>query len=93
MAKLGIEPRVQLHRVGQSDLIDMVALGFGVTIAVGAPPRAAADGVVLVPLTGRHLISLHAVWMESNPNPALKGLLSIVRGTGQLGAATQQVAN
>ncbi len=88
MMRWGGEPRIQLHRVGQCDLINMVALGFGVTIVVGAPPRAASDGVVLVPLAGRNLMSLDAVWMESNPNPALKGLLDIARGSGQPSAAT-----
>ncbi|MGX5733817.1 LysR family transcriptional regulator [Bosea thiooxidans] len=87
MAKLGIKPRVQLHRVSQCNLINMVALGFGVTVAVGASPRAARNGVVVVPLAGRNVISLAAVWMESNPNPALKGLLDIVRALGQPGAA------
>lgn len=88
MAKWGLEPRVQLHRAGQSNLINMVALGFGVTIVVGPPVHPATDGVVLVPLAGRDLMSLHALWMESNPNPALKGLLNIVRGSGRHGAAT-----
>jgi DNA-binding transcriptional LysR family regulator len=78
MAKWGIEPRIQLHRAGQCDLINMVALGFGVTVVVG-PPRAAAEGVVLVPLAGRNFISFRAIWMDSNPNPALKGLLNIVQ--------------
>ncbi|MBL8598912.1 MAG: LysR family transcriptional regulator [Devosia sp.] len=88
MAKWGGELRIQLHRVGQCNLINMVAKGFGVTIVVGPLPRAAPDGVVLVPLAGRNVVSLCAVWMESNPNPALKGLLSIVRGSGQVGAGT-----
>lgn len=79
MAKPGFEPRVQLHRVGQCNLINMVALGFGVTIVIGTPPRAATDGVVVVPLAGRNVMSLHAVWMESNANPALKALLNIAR--------------
>jgi DNA-binding transcriptional LysR family regulator len=79
MARRGLEPRVQLHRVGQCNLINMVAMGFGVTIAVGTPPPAATDQVALVPLAGRNTLSLHAVWMESNPNPALTGLLDIVQ--------------
>lgn len=78
-ATSAFEPRVQLHRVGQCNLINMVALGFGITIVIGTPPRAASDGVVVVPLTGKSFISLHAVWMESNPNPALKGLLAILQ--------------
>lgn len=78
MTKAGAEPRVQLHRVGLCNLINMVAMGFGVTLVVGPPPRAATDGVVVVPLAGRNVIPVHAVWMESNPNPALKALLDII---------------
>ncbi|WP_162931664.1 LysR family transcriptional regulator [Mesorhizobium sp. DCY119] len=84
MAKWGAEPNIQLQRVGQCNLINMVAKGFGATIVVGPLPRAAPD-IVLVPLTDRNSVSLYAVWMESNPNPALKGLLDIVRGSGPLG--------
>jgi len=82
-----IEPRVQLHRVGYCNLINMVALGFGVTLIIGAPPRAVADGVAVVPLAGRNVLSLHAMWMESNPNPALKALLDIVRASCSTGTA------
>ncbi len=88
MAKWGVEPRLQLHRVGQCDLINMVALGFGVTIVVGPPPRAAADDVALVPLAGKDVLSLWATWMESNPNPALKGLLDVMRALSQPVAKT-----
>lgn len=80
LGKSGAEPRVQLHSVGLCNLINMVALGFGATIVIGTPPRAATDGVVVVPLAGRNVLSLHAVWMESNPNPALKALLDVIRG-------------
>lgn len=90
IAKCGAEPKMQLHRVGQCNLINMVALGFGVTIVIGTPPRAAADGVVIVPLAGRNVLSLHAVWMESNPNPALKALLDLMRASVEPGNATHQ---
>lgn len=79
MAKQAGVPRVQMHRVGLCSLINMVATGFGVTLVVGRPPCTAADGVVIVPLAGRHVIPVKAVWMESNPNPALRALLNIVR--------------
>lgn len=78
MRRCGVEPDVQLHRVGLCNLINMVATGFGVTLVVGSPPCTATDGVALVPLAGRHTVALHAVWLESNPNPALKALLAIV---------------
>lgn len=86
MARLGVEPKVQVHRVGQCNLINMVAMGFGVTLVVGPPPRAAADGVMLVPLAGRHVVPLHAVWMDSNANPALEALLDLSRGAGPVEA-------
>ncbi|NTA50033.1 LysR family transcriptional regulator [Agrobacterium tumefaciens] len=78
MAKLGTELRVQLHRTNQCELINMVASGFGVTIVIGRP-RAAVDGVVFIPLAGRSAISVSAIWMDSNPNPALRALLDIAQ--------------
>lgn len=87
MARWGVEPRVQLHRVGQCNLINMVATGFGATIIVGALPQGASGGVVAIPLAGRNVLPIYAVWMESNPNPALKALLNIVRGSGASGSA------
>lgn len=81
MARWDAELRVQLHRVGQCNLINMVAMGFGVTLVAGPPPRSASDGVVLVPLADRNVIPVHAVWTKSNPNPALKALLDIARRT------------
>lgn len=78
MTKSGTEPRIQLHRANQCDLINMVASGFGVTIAVGRT-RVAIDGVVFIPLVGRNAISVWAIWMDSNPNPALRSLLDIAQ--------------
>jgi DNA-binding transcriptional LysR family regulator len=90
LGKLGFEPHVHLHRVGQCNLINMVALGFGVTIVIGMPPRATTDGVVVVPLTGRNVLSLHAVWMDNNPNPALKAFLEVARAAAGSGDAAQR---
>ena len=87
MGKFGVEPQVQSHRVSQCNLINMVATGFGVTLVVGPAPRAATDGIALVPLAGRNVISLGAAWMESNPNPALKRLLDLMHESGEVAAA------
>lgn len=86
MARWGVEPRVQLHRVGQCNLINMVATGFGATIIVGALPQAASGGVVAIPLAGRNVLPICAVRMESNPNPALEALLNIAQGSGRTGS-------
>lgn len=87
MTKSGTEPRIQLHRASQCDLINMVASGFGVTIAVGRT-RAVIDGVVFIPLAGRSTISVWAIWMDSNPNPALHDLLDIAQERTAMPRAT-----
>lgn len=86
MANWGIEPKVQLHRASLCNLLTMVAKGFGLTIVVGPLSRVVPDDVVLVPLSGRNVVSVCAIWMESNPNPALKGLQDILRKTLQTGS-------
>lgn len=83
MKQLGVQPKLQLHRVGQSTLIDMVTMGFGITISVRALPNGADRALALLPLVGRNVVSLHVGWMESNPNPALKHLLEIVERCAQ----------
>ncbi|RWD42767.1 LysR family transcriptional regulator [Mesorhizobium sp.] len=89
MAKLGVKPKVQRHRVDQRTLIDMVAMGFGVTVTVGPSPRTAPAGVAVVPLAGRNVLSIYAAWMECNPNPALKGLLDIMRRSARPNGANE----
>lgn len=87
MSESGAQPKIQLHRVSQCNLITMVARGFGATIIVGPLSRAAPEEVVLVPLEGRNIVSLCAVWIESNPNPLLKGILAMLKDTGRTKAA------
>lgn len=81
MARSGSGLNLQPHRIGQYDLINMVARGFGITVVVGGLLNTAPEGVVLVPLAGRSCLSIHAVWMASNANGALKAILGIVRRT------------
>lgn len=73
------EPDIQLHDVGQFNLVNLVAREFGVTIVAGPVPRTEDEAVVSVPLAGENVVSLHAVWADTNPNPALKAFLNIVR--------------
>ena len=87
MAKSEVAPNFQLHGVGQFNLINMVAREFGVTIVAGPLPQAVCEGVVFIPLAGRDVTPLYAVWMASNPNPALKGLLHVLRKSARSGLA------
>jgi len=76
--KAGGSANIQLHDVGACNLVNMVMRGFGVTVMVGSIPQPARDEVAFVPLAGKHVVPLHLVWMEANPNPALKQLLDLV---------------
>lgn len=62
MTKSRDEPNIQLHRVGQCDLVTMVACGFGVTIVAGRLSHAGPDGVVLVPPDDRSRIRVRYQW-------------------------------
>jgi len=84
MTKTGDEPNIRLHHVGQCDLANMVARGFGLTIVAGRSSHTPPDGVVLVPLAGKNVVPIYAVWVNSNPNPALKALLSVVQRSAAL---------
>lgn len=79
-ARRGLKSQVQLHRAGQCNLVNMVGMGFGVTITAGSPFKTTIGSVVLVPLAAS-VISMHAVWVESNRNPALKALIAVLRKT------------
>lgn len=52
----GVEPRIQLHSIGQCNLVNMAATGFGATIIVGALRQAASSGVVAIPSAGRDVL-------------------------------------
>jgi DNA-binding transcriptional LysR family regulator len=87
LEKSEVVPNFQSHGVGQFNLINMVAREFGVTIVAGPLPQAACEGVVFIPLAGSNVTPLYAIWMASNPNPALKGLLHILRKAARTGLA------
>lgn len=84
MTKPGDEPNIQMQRVGQCDLVTMAARGFGVTIVAGALSHPAAEGVAVIPLAGRNVVPVHAVWLEGNPSPALNGFAAIIRRTASV---------
>lgn len=72
---------LKFHQVGLCNLTNMVARGLGVTVGIGGLPSALPEDVVLIPLSNRNTIAIHAVWIGANPNPALKSLLQLVRRT------------
>lgn len=72
-------PDPRLLRAGQCDLISMIGRGFGASIAIGEPShQPGSDRIAVVPLAGRHAIPIHAVWLPTTANPALRILLKLI---------------
>ena len=78
LARLGLELIPQLHSLELSDIVAMVARGFGVTITVGRPAITEED-LILVPLAGVAPIPIRAAWLEAHADVPLRQLQSIAR--------------
>jgi len=78
LAALGHHPDIVRHDVGRDDLIQLVALGRGLTLTSEATIAAKAPGVRFLPLA-EELLPFSAVWASRNENPALLLLLETAR--------------
>jgi DNA-binding transcriptional LysR family regulator len=78
LAELGHHPCVQRCGVDRANLMKVVALGRGLTLASEAMTGNAFPGVVYRPLTGERL-PYCAVWSARNDNPAFRRLLTMAR--------------
>jgi len=78
LADLGEHPSVERHNVGRDNLMQIVALGRGLTLTSEATTAACFPGVIYRPIMGESL-PFSAVWSPKNDNPALRRLLSLAR--------------
>lgn len=85
---IGNELSLNLHHVGQLDLVQMVACGFGLTIVLENALPPSLEDVVLIPLLAHARVPITVLWMEANSNPALRVLLDILRQSTIDGAVT-----
>lgn len=78
LASLGRHPDIHQHLVGRDNLMQLVALGRGLTVTSEATTGAQFPGVVFRPIEGE-VLPFCGVWSASNENPALAGLLDLAR--------------
>jgi DNA-binding transcriptional LysR family regulator len=78
LAELGHHPCVQRCCVGRANLMKVVALGRGLTLASEAMTGNAFPGVVYRPVKGEWL-PYSTVWSARNDNPAFRRLLTMAR--------------
>jgi DNA-binding transcriptional LysR family regulator len=78
LAELGHHPTVERCGVGRDNLMKLVTLGRGLTLACEATTGATFPSVVYRPLQAERL-PFSAIWSPRNDNPAFRRLLSMAR--------------
>ena len=78
MTGLGHRPEVDRIAVGRDTLLNLIAMGFGVSLASEAGAASPAQGVVFRPLTSPvDVVTFYAAWSPENGNPALRQFISL----------------
>lgn len=78
LSDLGYRPTVERQAVFRDTLLQMVALGRGLTLTSEATTAVPGAGIVYRPLVASELL-FNAVWSPRNDNPALRRFLSLAR--------------
>ena len=78
LSTLGFRPQIASQKVGRENLLNMVAQGFGITIATFSALATSYVGVKFVPAgDGAEYIRSSAIWATGSSNPSLKKLLEL----------------
>lgn len=78
LGDLGAPPCIEWHSVGRDNLMQLVALGRGVTLTSAATVAMRFPGIIYRPLH-RETLPFCAVWSPQNDNPAFRRFLSLAR--------------
>lgn len=82
LADLGHHPSIQRQAVGRDNLMNLVAIGQGLTLTSEATTAARFPGVTYRVLDGQ-VLPFCAIWSPQNDNPALRRLLSLAMSMSQ----------
>lgn len=76
----GFVPNIRYERVAQETLMNLVAMGHGVTPVAEAWKGVQLPGLVLLPIGHEaDIVPFSAYWSAANDNPALRRFLSLAR--------------
>jgi DNA-binding transcriptional LysR family regulator len=88
---LGKRPKVLSYDVGRETLLNLVGMGFGVTMAGESWAGVQYPEVVFRPIAdGSPPLEFSAAWQHDNDNPALRRFLSLAREMAKQNAALWQ---
>ncbi len=90
LADLGRHPDIQQQAVGRDTLMQLVALGRGLTVTSEATTGAQFPGVVFRPIAGE-ILPFRAVWSERNDNPAFWSLMKLARSMARVDGAPKVI--
>lgn len=78
VSALGFQPKISAHRLGRENIINMVAKGYGVTLAGSSTLGVSYPGVEFCRIGSESdLVSWSAVWSSKNTSPLLRPLLEL----------------
>lgn len=79
LSSIGYSPRIQRDRVSSQTLMQLVAIGRGISIASQSVAETSFPGITYRKLEGCAL-PFSAVWSTENDNPPFRRLLSLTAG-------------
>ncbi|MDW5318185.1 LysR family transcriptional regulator [Rhizobium sp. PL01] len=84
LAAFGFSPKIDPQEVGRESVMNLVAIGYGLTLASTSALGAEIVGVVFRPIAGNDdILTCSAVWSSSNINTALKCLLAVAKAVAR----------
>lgn len=84
LANLGFRPGIDVHDVGRESLMNLVGIGYGLTLTSTSTLGLQVSGVVFRPIVGNSdVLPSSAVWSFNNTNPALKRLLALTKSVAK----------
>ncbi len=80
LSGLGFRPNVSIQPVGRESLLNLVGIGYGLSLVSTSSLGTPAAGVVIRPMNDNaEFLESSAIWSSRNSNPALRRLIAVAR--------------
>lgn len=80
LSGLGFRPNVSIQPVGRESLLNLVGIGYGLSLVSTSSLGTRAVDVVIRPINdSNERLESSAIWSSRNSNPALRRLISVAR--------------
>lgn len=84
LASLGFSPKIETQEISRESLMNLVAIGYGLTLTSASSHGARIAGVILRPIAGNaDVLTSSAIWSANNSNTAVKRLLAVAKAVAR----------